>query len=787
MITRTSARISVLSALVGWLAVTSDALAQSSAEDTRLRGVVRDATTGEAIPGAYLRAGEDDSGPAAIADENGAFESEYPTTGAVEIVAIATDYEPVTMRIPRSGRAAAIELLLQPVLADAEGEVIEITESAPELAEAQSYELATEELRSLPGAGNDTLKSIQSLPGASRIPLGLGGLVLRGSSPRDTNVYLDGVEVPLLYHFGGLASFYPSALIDSLEVAPGSFGAEYGRAQGGLVTLTSRPGRTDRWRVASEASLIDASLRADGPGAWGGSWSLGLRRSYVDAVLAAALPSDSDLQFTLAPRYYDGQIRYDVSPTARDDLTFMLFGSDDRIGLRLSDDSPVPDEPSRTRVQTSFVRAAARWQRREGDLLWKVTPWAGIDKYEIKYNDQGQTRTTYPVGLRTSLTNTFAGGRFVAGGLDLQAGRYDLYLRNEPPPRPGVVTGVEIDSDGEPPEVVTKQSIEWITDVGFWLEGLYKHSGGLLNLRPGVRVDYFGLSDEWVVDPRLTVSHELPAEITVKESIGVYHQPPSTVDQDWGNPDLKSSYSVQASVGVSARLPHSLEASVTGFADERYNLPVDVVSAASPLAAGGSKASGGIGAVAAELLDEQFGSWSYRDNVGRGRAHGLELLLKRATSRSMGWVAYTYSRSQRRDDPSIYPDYHSYVLDQPHVLTAVGSTKLGASWRAGARVRYATGNPITPVAGVYYDTDRQEYLPIDGAVLSDRLPDFFQLDLRIDRTWHRGWGELALFLDVQNVTNRLNAEGVEYNFDYSEIQYLRGLPIFPSIGLEYRQ
>jgi len=40
---------------------------------------------------------------------------------------------------------------------------------------------------------------------------------------------------------------------------------------------------------------------------------------------------------------------------------------------------------------------------------------------------------------------------------------------------------------------------------------------------------------------------------------------------------------------------------------------------------------------------------------------------------------------------------------------------------------------------------------------------------------------------VQNVTNRLNAEGVEYNFDYSEIQYIRGLPIFPSIGLEYRQ
>jgi hypothetical protein len=65
------------------------------------------------------------------------------------------------------------------------------------------------------------------------------------------------------------------------------------------------------------------------------------------------------------------------------------------------------------------------------------------------------------------------------------------------------------------------------------------------------------------------------------------------------------------------------------------------------------------------------------------------------------------------------------------------------------------------------------------------LPPFIQLDLRIDRSWQRPWGTLKLFLDVQNVSNRVNAEGVSYNFDYSARQYTRGLPVFPSLGLEY--
>ena len=225
----------------------------------------------------------------------------------------------------------------------------------------------------------------------------------------------------------------------------------------------------------------------------------------------------------------------------------------------------------------------------------------------------------------------------------------------------------------------------------------------------------------------------------------------------------------------------------TGFASQAERLPVDVVSSASAISAGGSVESGGVGAIQSQLLEEQFGTWRYREAVGKGRSYGAEFLAKLETEQLFGWVAYTWSRSKRTRDPRMDSNYYRYILDQPNVLTALGSWEINKAWKVGARFRFSTGNPFTPVGGSYFDSDSQSYKPIDGPILSDRLPDFFQLDLRVDRSWQLGIGRLALFLDLQNATNRLNAEGVSYSNNYSETNYTRGLPIFPSFGLELVQ
>jgi hypothetical protein len=756
--------------MIRWIApiaivVSAPALAVAQPAERSIEAVVVDAASGQPVAGALVVAG----GVEATSGGDGAVVLAGVAAGAVDVLVVADGYE----ELLTSGRAGRPLRLALRKVADgnvAGVEVIEISGDAPLADEPPTYDVPVEQVRTLPGSGSDALKALQSLPGVARVPFGLGGLVLRGSSPRDSSVFLDGIEVPILYHFGGLASFFPTAMLDSMELMPGSFGARFGRAIGGIVDLRSRAGQADRWRGAAEMSLVDASARAEGP-LLGGAISVGVRRSYVDAVLAAAAPD-----LTLAPRYLDAQLRYDLGSERRGRWTLLAFASDDLLRF-VDEPEAAGDDEDTFRYVSRFVRAGVRWQRDRDGLALSVMPTVGYDESTIRFDEDGITRENLPIALRAEVKRSWSGG-YLAGGVDGQLVRSSFDLGGEVGPGPGVMGG-----DVE----MRRLGATWSEDGGVWAEGFVRLWNGALGIKPGLRVDHFGLSDQVVADPRLTISHELSPRVTLTESVGLYHQPPASADLDpaWGNQDLRASRSVQTAAGLQIAIPDFGEASSTLYYQALGDLPVDAVTGATAAADGGSVQSGGVGAISRELTDEQFGSYAYRENVGRGRSYGLEMLVRRRVGDWQGWVAYTYARAKRRGDPRLDPRWYPYVLDQPHVLTALVSARITHHWQIGARVRLATGNPITPAAGSYYDADDQEYEPVDGPILSERLPDFVQLDVRVDRNWRRSWGTVRLYLDLQNATNRLNAEGVSYNYDYSRKDYTRGLPIFPSIGVEY--
>jgi TonB dependent receptor len=224
------------------------------------------------------------------------------------------------------------------------------------------------------------------------------------------------------------------------------------------------------------------------------------------------------------------------------------------------------------------------------------------------------------------------------------------------------------------------------------------------------------------------------------------------------------------------------EARATAYYQQQSNLPVDVISGATPISANGGEQAGGLFGIARELIDAQFGSYSYREDVGEGYSYGLEMMARRDVGAVTGWIAYTYGRAYRTRDPRLDSVEYPWVLDQPHVLTIVATRPLGDHWRIGGRLRLASGNPITPVAGAYFDQSSHKWVALDGPLLSERLPAFSQLDFRVDRMW-RHWD---LYFDIQNITNHENVEGVTYTVDYSMRTYTTGLPLLPSIGLIYR-
>jgi len=735
------------------------------------RGQVIDAATGEGVSGAFIEITAGEKSVQGLSNGSGRFGLKAGP-GPASVRVYATGY------VEFVGRYESNLPIVVTLETDLEsGEVVVIVGDDTKLRAASSYQLTSEKLRSLPGSGNDVLKSIQSLPGVSRVPFGGGGLVLRGTSPRDSAVFLDGIEVPILYHFGNLASFYPSGMLDSLEVVPSGFGTQYGRAQGGLVTLDSKAGRGDQWRTSGEVSLLDASVRADGPGGKNSTWSIGIRRSYVDAVLAAALPDDSSFELTVAPRYFDAQLRYDYVASDRDVITAMVFGSDDSLQFNQNSDPSFGSQQDGFRFDTSFWRLGLRWERNVGNTTIQATPWLGFDQSELRVGQEGSLRDDIPIGVRASVATRYALGSYETG-LDVQGRSSFSSLLNEPPPMPGVANNT----------TVLKESTQRFADIAFY----HEHTLALGNenwftVKPGLRVERYGLSREWVADPRISIRQRYSDELSFKQSVGLYHQPPAATDQDWGNAKLRSSYSTQADAGATWKPIPAVSLGATVFGSQSQRLPVDVVSSASAVSAGGSIEAGGAGAIVSQLVEEQFGTWRYREAVGKGRSYGAEFLAKAENEQFFGWVAYTWSRSKRTRDPRMDQNYYRYVLDQPNVLTALGSWTINDQWKVGARFRFSTGNPYTPVSDSYYDSDRQSYRPIDGDILSERFPDFYQLDLRVDRNWQLGFGKLGLFLDLQNATNRLNPEGVSYSYDYSTTSYTRGLPIFPSIGLELIQ
>src|SRR5262249_40177979 len=148
--------------------------------------------------------------------------------------------------------------------------------------------------------------------------------------------------------------------------------------------------------------------------------------------------------------------------------------------------------------------------------------------------------------------------------------------------------------------------------------------------------------------------------------------------EPFGNPNLHNPYAIHTSIGVEQDLGSGFELSVEGFHKTLGDL---VVARAEPGATSGT----------------------HYENSGSGRAYGLELLAKGHHGRFTGWLAYTLSRSVRRDAPG-EPQY-VFQFDQTHVLSALGSFDLGRGWSVGARFRYVTGNPYTPYVGGLVDLD----------------------------------------------------------------------------------
>ncbi len=654
--------------------------------------------------------------------------------------------------------------------------------------------LTRDEVKKVPGTFGDPLRVIENLPGLARAPFIGGALIVRGANPEDSGVYFDGVEIPILYHFGGLKSVINAEFLEDINFYPGGFGAYYGRATAGIVDVSSRKLKLHNFRGSADVNIMDADFFFAGPVKVGElpkvTFAVAARRSYIDGLLPVVLDAvigPSGQGIIAAPIYWDYQAKVETDPLPGQHFSLFLFGSDDDLKVI---STGLGSQNVNVGFHTTFHRLVGDWEwKLSPNLLHRFSPFAGLTRVEFNSGASGGSGPnvsaafgidTWNWGLRDELQLTVNDSVVLRAGLDYLGQTFGVSF--------DVPLPVEIGSF--PREFARIEGVnQSFESNGFNnASALYAEAELTpwkgLKIVPGVRAETTiftflpnklpdGTTSDpadaqlFHIDPRLTARWTLLPWTTLKGAFGVYRQPPAgqDVNPSTGNPDIQEPRAVQLIGGVEQGLTRDIHLDMQLYYTNR-DLLVQNTSQTKNRNDGSGE------------VDPLF-----VNNGGRGRTIGAELLLRHEiTEHFYGWIAYTLSRT----DADLSENRNRFFLtsnDQTHILTIVAQTNLPYGFTLGARYRIVSGDPTNEPLGSVHDVDTTNYLELGTTSRSTRLPTFHQLDVRVDKKLVFDTFSLNAYMDLLNVYNQANAEGFQTDYRSREQQPIPSLPIIPVLGM----
>lgn len=695
--------------------------------DTRIYGRVVDAK-GEPLQ--FVNVLIEGTIEGAASDQDGYFSFVTERSGILTIRATMIGFEPFEKETSVDGSGEVeVNIKLRETLITMEEAFV--TASAYATGDAESVTLQSLEVITTPGAAADIFLAIKTLPGVAMVDEG-AGLFVRGGDVSETVLLLDQATVAHPYKYesptGGVFGTIPPFLVAGTVFSSGGFSARYGNALSGVLAMTSQnmpltTSYTANLGLAAASAGVDAPLI---PGKLGVRFSA--NQSFTGMMMRVNGFAD---EFLTTPRGTDVNLSliYQYSPSGR--IKLFNYTNHDRVGVFV-------DEPS---FEGVFRGKSANWLH---NLQWSdiVDDW--LMQVSLSLNRYENHRQLGSLDLRPSDTNA----------------KLRVDLEKEVSERVAIAIGGESERTdnafrGQVP--VFEDILDPATEI-YELDdsyagtrwGAYAESEMKLTRRIaatiGLRADYYGLAETVRVDPRLAMRYAFSQNLDLRLAWGRYHQGASAYAHNSvsGNPSLTPLGAQHMVAGL------SYEKGLLMVRGEAYYKWYDRL-----------------------VLEDPVLNFA---NTGDGSAYGIDAFIKYGAflaTRANGWISYSYLQSDRRQTrrlgDTVINESGPSPFDITHNLTIVGKVRLFGLVSAGMTYRYATGRPFTPVTDAVLAEEGSYYLPVEGAVGSERLPDFQRLDANLSYYLPFGRGHNAtIYLALSNLLNRVNVLDYEYNLDYSK-------------------
>ncbi len=676
-----------------------------------------------------------------FSNEKGEFEISGLHPGSYKLKFSAVGYKTETHEIEiKSGRTVELNITLSPAVIEVGTvEIIGSKKQDQKDTRASLIDLNPKSAKILPGAGEDVLRTLQSLPGVLAPNDFSSQLIVRGSGPDQNLIIMDDIEIFNPYRLYGVISMFNPDVVSNVNLITGGFPAKYGDRLSAVLDVTNREGTTKKSLKGSlNASIIDANLVLEGKNPFNidGSWIISSRRTYYDLIVEPFVKNsglvDQNVSF---PNFYDFQSKLVLGPFNGSKILFDGIFSRDGVDLVSAQNRKTADSIGIYNATKNNVLGLAWHYSPNKNLLNKfIVSWyknSGLTNFASEILDPSLNRDKFKDAVPDTLSPYLLGFNFNA---DFAFRKYSVddkftYLWNDNTLEAGAgmdnmqtIVNFKFVLDPELAAILASNPqfravLSDIKDVkNYNRYRAYAQNNFKINdklyFEPGLRFDYYNILDKAYVAPRVSLSYAMDKLTTIRLNWGVYYQSPGYEKLlDTGILyDLSKKYtsrldaekSIHYIAGIDRWITNEWNIKLEGYYKDFSDLIVQKVVQGSnyytePIPGKDPHYTSGWTrpvTIAGDSLTQIPVNGSY------GESYGLEIFLAKKNimnnNRFSGWISYSLAYANTFEDGKEYP----FRFDQRNTVNVVFNYQINDWLDIGVRWQYGSGFPISQPVGI---------------------------------------------------------------------------------------